>query len=114
MYHIAVYFDVPLKRRQDFINAALEDGRRSLAKEPGTKRLELIEDEQSRLRFYLNEAYEDKAAFERHVCGPYFQRFFEIIGEFAIEGPHLIEGTQIEDSSLDIQMEDSSLDEDLA
>jgi len=96
MYHIAVYFDVPPKRHQDFIDAALEDSRESLANEPGTKRIELIKDKENPNRFYLDEAYDDEAAFEVHRCGDHFKRFFSIIDQFSIQGPHLIEGTQIE------------------
>ena len=38
MYHIVAIFDVPAKRRREFIAAAQEDGRDSLANEPGTRR----------------------------------------------------------------------------
>jgi Antibiotic biosynthesis monooxygenase len=47
MYHIAAYFDVSPEHRQEFIDAALQDGRDSVAKEPGTNRFELIEDANS-------------------------------------------------------------------
>jgi (4S)-4-hydroxy-5-phosphonooxypentane-2,3-dione isomerase len=97
VYHIAAYFDVPPERRQEFIDAALEDGRNSVANEPGTKRFELIEDKKNPNRLYLNEAYDDKAAFNAHANGPYFKKFFDVIGAFAVEGPRLIEGTRIED-----------------
>jgi autoinducer 2-degrading protein len=97
MYHIAVYFDVPAERQREFIDAALEDGRESGANEPGTKRFELIKDEDDPDRFYLNEAYADKAAFDVHAAGPYFKKFFDIIGGFA-EGPTwLIKGDRVED-----------------
>jgi (4S)-4-hydroxy-5-phosphonooxypentane-2,3-dione isomerase len=96
MYHIATYFDVPREHRQRFIDAALEDGRESLANEPGTQRFELIQDIGDANRLYLNEAYDDKAAFETHLNGPYFKKFDHIIRPFAVEGPRLIEGTRIE------------------
>jgi (4S)-4-hydroxy-5-phosphonooxypentane-2,3-dione isomerase len=96
-YHIAVYFDFPAERQQEFIDAALEDGRESSANEPGTKRFELIRDKHNAGRFYLNEAYDDAAAFEVHAAGPYFKRFFEIVGSFA-DGPHwLIQGSRVDD-----------------
>ncbi len=100
MYHIAVAFTVPVERRQDFIDAALEDGRDSGVHEPGTLRFELIEDPEDPQRFYLNEAYADEAAFDAHCAGPYFAKFFEIIGEFA-EGPTwLIKGATVQDPAL--------------
>ncbi|WP_216853849.1 putative quinol monooxygenase [Phytoactinopolyspora halotolerans] len=98
MYHIAVYFDVPSERREEFIAAALEDGRNSAKDEPGTVRFELIEDAEQANRFYLNEAYEDADAFDVHVKGPHFARFFEIIEEFADGPTWLIKGNRIEDS----------------
>jgi autoinducer 2-degrading protein len=97
VYNIAVYFDVPPEHRDEFIAAALEDGRNSAADEPGTRRFELIVDEQNPNRFYLNEAYDDAAAFDVHAEGPHFARFFELIKPYA-EGPTwLIRGTRIED-----------------
>jgi autoinducer 2-degrading protein len=97
VYHIAVYFDVPEAQREEFIAAALEDGRNSAADEPGTHRFELIEDAERPNRFYLNEAYEDAAAFDLHAKGPHFARFFEIIENFADGPTWLIKGTRIED-----------------
>ncbi|GLZ78509.1 antibiotic biosynthesis monooxygenase [Actinorhabdospora filicis] len=99
MYHIAVSFDVPADRRDEFIAAALEDGRDSHAGEPGTLRFELITDADNPNRFYLNEAYTDKAAFDLHCEGPYFAKFFAIIEDFA-EGPTwLIQGTTVDDNA---------------
>ena len=45
MYQVVATFDVPHDLRQEFIAAAVEDGRDSRANECGTTRLELIEDE---------------------------------------------------------------------
>ncbi|MFE0464809.1 putative quinol monooxygenase [Kitasatospora sp. NPDC058965] len=95
MYQIAVSFDIPAERRAHFIEAALEDGRNSGADEPGTLRFELVEDHENPNRFYLNEAYEDEAAFDKHCDGPHFKKFFELIQEYA-EGPTwLVRGTQV-------------------
>jgi autoinducer 2-degrading protein len=104
MYHVSTYFDVHEERVADFIGAALADGRDSLAHEPGTVRFELIQDEQILTRFWLNEAYTDRNAFEReHVNGPYFARFFELVKEYAkkpkvdvIRGNTMTEGTDSE------------------
>ncbi|WP_240760219.1 putative quinol monooxygenase [Phytoactinopolyspora endophytica] len=97
MYHIAVSFTVPDERREEFIAAALEDGRNSAADEPGTRRFELICDADDPNRFYLNEAYDNEAAFNAHAEGPHFARFFSLIEGFA-DGPGwLIKGTRIED-----------------
>jgi autoinducer 2-degrading protein len=86
MYHIVVSFEVPASRREEFIAAALEDGRNSETEEPGTHRFELIEDENDPNRFYLDEAYENIPSFETHVDGRHFKRFFELIESYA-QGP---------------------------
>jgi autoinducer 2-degrading protein len=99
MYHIAVHFDVKPEHRDDFIAAALEDGRNSAADEPGTRRFELIADESNPNRFYLNEAYDDAAAFDVHGKGPHFARFFKLISSY-VEGPTwLIKGNRIDDTT---------------
>lgn len=95
MYHIVVHFDVEPDRRADFIAAALEDGRNS-ADEPGTRRFELIVDEENPNRFYLDEAYDDAAAFAAHAEGPHFARFFQLIESY-VEGPTWhVRGSRIE------------------
>ena len=100
MYHIVVSWDVPAEKRDAFIEAALEDGRNSAADEPGTRRFELIEDAENPNRFYLNEAYDDAAAFDAHAAGPHFARFFKLIGDYA-EGPGwLLRGTTIQDNNV--------------
>jgi autoinducer 2-degrading protein len=99
MYNIAVSFNVPPEHREDFINAALKDGRDSGANEPGTVRFELIADESDPNKFYLNEAYEDLDAFDVHAAGEHFKEFFAEIGEYA-EGPTwLIKGNRVEDGA---------------
>lgn len=95
MYVIVVSFDVQPAHRQDFINAALEDGRESGRNEPGTLRFELIQDERDPNRFYLNEAYVDQAAFDIHATGPYFKKFFATITDFAAGPTWLSRGTVI-------------------
>ena len=97
MYHIVVSFDIPPQRRDEFIAAALEDGRNSAADEPATMRFELIVDHENPNRFYLDEAYKDEAAFDVHAKGPHFARFFELIEHYA-EGPtFILRGTRVDD-----------------
>jgi autoinducer 2-degrading protein len=98
MYHIAACFDVPPEHHEAFIDSAFEDGRNSGLNERGTRRFELIRDEDNPSRFYLYEVYDDRAAFDRHRSGPYFKKFFEIIGVFAKDPTRIICGTQIDDA----------------
>jgi autoinducer 2-degrading protein len=99
LYHIAVQFDVPDDRRQDFITAALEDGRQALATEPGTKRYELITDADNPGRFYLYEVYESSDAFAAHLAGDPAKRFFELINDYATGPTWLIRGDLAEQPS---------------
>lgn len=46
------------------------------------------------------EAYVDEAAFDVHCEGPYFKKFFQIIGDFAAGPTWLIKGTLVEDPLL--------------
>ena len=86
MYQFAVSFTVPAERRADFIAEALRNARGSLATEPGCLRFDLLADPDDARRFYLNEAYEDRAAVEVHKAGENFQRFIKAVSEYA-EGP---------------------------
>ena len=106
MYQVVALFDVAAERQQEFIDAALQDGRDSLASETGTRRFELFqvetpEDEGTASRFALNVGYDDEAAFALHAEGPHFKRFFALINGFAkeLKDSHLrIMGTRIEDT----------------
>jgi (4S)-4-hydroxy-5-phosphonooxypentane-2,3-dione isomerase len=76
VYHIVVAWDVQRERQDDFVAAALLDGREADPAEPGTLRFELIADPENQNRFYLNEGYADEAAFQVHADGRYFKDFF--------------------------------------
>jgi quinol monooxygenase YgiN len=96
VYIIVVSLEIKPEHRQDFIKAALQDGQDSTLNEPGTRRLELVQDESNPNRFYLSEAYEDKAAFEAHASGPYFQAYFAAVsGYYALKPMWLVRGTLI-------------------
>ena len=97
MIQFVVSFAVRADRREDFIAAALQDARGSLADEPGCLRFDLVADRDDPLLFHLNEAYADEAAVDLHRAGENFQRFIEAVSEYA-EGPtRLFTGTRVED-----------------
>jgi hypothetical protein len=54
-----VSFTVQPQRRDDFIRLARKTARDSLANEPGSRRFEVIADEQNPDLVYLNEVYAD-------------------------------------------------------
>jgi autoinducer 2-degrading protein len=82
MYVIVVSTEIKPEHRQDFIKAALQDGHDSSLNEPGTRRFELIEDENNPNLFYFMEVYEDKAAFNAHGDGPYFKAFIAAVAGY--------------------------------
>jgi autoinducer 2-degrading protein len=84
MYHVIATFKVPSDRHPAFIAAARKDGRDSRADEDGTKRFELIQDQDNADLFVLNEGYADKAAFALHLEGPHFKAFYSVFGEFEV------------------------------
>ncbi len=101
MYAIVVGLEIKPEHRQDFIKAALRDGHDSSISEPGTRRFELLQDESNPNRFYLGEAYEDKAAFETHANGPYFQAFAAAVSGYYVQKPTwLARGTLISSSDV--------------
>ena len=103
MYEIVATFDVLPESSEEFINAALQDGRDSRANEPGARRFELIRDagireERTTERFFLIEAYDNEAAFTEHENGPNYKRFFDVIAEFAKEDrARLLRGARFDD-----------------
>ncbi|QIQ01259.1 putative quinol monooxygenase [Streptomyces liangshanensis] len=86
MYQFLVSFNVQPEHRTDFIHAAQTTGRHSLANEAGSLRFEVLTDEENQNLLYLNEAYADLAAFNKHAEGPYFGAFFAEVSTYA-EGP---------------------------
>lgn len=82
-YHVLVQFDVPSDKREAFAAAGLFDANGSLQNEPGTLRFEVIRDENNRNRFYLDEVYEDEAAFLQHCRNETIARFYELIDSYA-------------------------------
>ena len=96
MYVIVVGVEVKPEHRQDFIEAALQDGRDSTLNEPGTQRFELVQDDGDPNRFYFIEAYKDKAAFNAHGEGSYFQTFIAAVsGYYAKQPTWLVRGTLV-------------------
>ncbi|MGW4463926.1 putative quinol monooxygenase [Micromonospora sp. NBC_01796] len=86
MYQFLVSFTVQPEHRDDFVRVAKKTGRDSLANEPGSRRFEVLADEENPNVFYLNEAYADADAFNAHASGPYFSAFFAEASTYA-EGP---------------------------
>jgi autoinducer 2-degrading protein len=96
MYRRVASFDVDPAHRAEFIEAALDDGRDSVAEEPGTRRFLLIVDETNPNHFFLDETYDDAAAFGTHVDGRHFARFFQRIQGFSADPKVLLGGSSVD------------------
>ncbi|MER5300361.1 MULTISPECIES: putative quinol monooxygenase [Streptomyces] len=88
-YHVLVQFDVPPAKREEFVAAALFDARGSLANEPGTLRFEVIRDENNPNRFYLDEVYESREAFDAHCRAETIKGFYDLVDSYA-QGPNFL------------------------
>lgn len=81
-----VEFIVAVEHRQTFIDAMSFDGRGSLPNEPGTLRFDIYEDSEEPGRFYLNEAFEDEAAFQAHMTGAYYPAVVKVLESLREQG----------------------------
>ena len=79
MYALLVQFDVLPEHRDALIQALIEDAHGSLQDEPGTLRFDVVQDGDNTNRFYLYEAYRDRAAFDSHLQGPHFMKAWNSI-----------------------------------
>ncbi|MEV4624999.1 putative quinol monooxygenase [Micromonospora sp. NPDC049523] len=99
MYQFLVSFTVQPEHRDDFVQLAKKTARDSLANEPGSRRFEVLADEENPDLFYLNEAYANAEAFNTHASGPYFGAFFAEASTYA-EGPTwLMKGNVVGDAT---------------
>ena len=89
MYHIVVSFEVRPDHRKDFIAAALDNGNKCLAAEPGTKRVDLVVDDANPNRFYLDEDYSDAKSFDAHAKGAQVAMFLNEVKPY-VDGPTLL------------------------
>lgn len=99
MYQFLVSFTVPPEHRDDFVRAAQQTARDSLANEPGSLRFEVLADEENPDLIYLNEAYADVDAFSTHAGGPYFAAFFAEARTYAQGPTWLMKGNLIGDKA---------------
>jgi quinol monooxygenase YgiN len=99
MYQFVASFTVQPQHRDDFVRVALKTARDSLANEPGSRRFEVIVDEESPDLFYLDEACADAGAFNAHASGPYFRAFFAEARAYAEDPAWLIRGNHVGDES---------------
>lgn len=87
MYVNIVQLECKPEYREAFIEAYVEDGRASCRDEPGTIRLDVIQDHANPNRIYLYELYRDRAAFEAHRQGPHAQRARATVKDWLVAPP---------------------------
>lgn len=62
----------------DFLKAAAEDARQSLAEELGCRQFDVIQPEGTDETVIFYQVYDDRAAFEAHLATPHIARFREV------------------------------------
>lgn len=72
-----VSIDVIPEHRQSFIDATIENGRRT-RQEPGNLRFDILCSDENPNRFFLYEAYASHAAIAEHKNTDYYQKWREI------------------------------------
>ena len=74
-YVVIAELTVPTDRLDDFIAHSLEDGRNSVANEPGCRQFDVHVPADGSPMVILYEVYDDRAAFEAHLKTPHFFRW---------------------------------------
>jgi quinol monooxygenase YgiN len=68
-------FEVKPGRMEEFLAAALDDARHSVADEPGCRQFDVIRPEGSERTVVFYEVYDSRAAFDAHLATPHLARF---------------------------------------
>lgn len=85
-YVVLREFRVKSGSLDDFLEAAAEDARKSLAEELGCRQFEVSRPDGSDDTVIFYQVYDDKAAFEAHLATPHLARFREAREPLAEEG----------------------------
>ena len=92
MYSVFFQFRAEPAFRQNVVNALLADARASRRHEPGTIRMDVIEDEHRPNDLYVYAVYRDREAFDTHFTGPHFRRWQEDTDERWLASPVVVLG----------------------
>ncbi len=79
-FAIAVTFEIKPEHADDFRARVLQQARDSVAKEPGCRQFDVLQDESSPTTFFLYETYVDAQAFEAHRQTTHFADFGSTVG----------------------------------
>ena len=74
-YMVVAELTVARERLDDFIAHSLEDGKDSVANEPGCRQFDVHVAADGSPTLVLYEVYDDRAAFEAHLQTPHFFRW---------------------------------------
>ena len=91
MFSIVVKFNVNPEYKDILVKALLEDGEGSLKNEPETVRFDVIEDVSNPNTIFLYEGYKNKAAFETHTQGSYYQKVIKVFNDMTSNNHGTIE-----------------------
>jgi quinol monooxygenase YgiN len=74
-YVIIAELTVPAELLDEFVAHSLDDGRDSVANEPGCRQFDVHVPADGSPSVVLYEVYDDRAAFEAHLTTPHFARW---------------------------------------
>ena len=75
MYVVTVLFTAKAAAVDTFREALIANARASRQREPGCRQFDVAVDPAQPARFYLNELYDDRAAFDAHLASEHFKAF---------------------------------------
>ena len=71
--------------REAFLLAILENQRCALADEPGCRRFQVLQPQDSENTFVFFEEYDDEEAFKVHQASPHFTAYFEKVKDMFVD-----------------------------
>lgn len=84
-YVVIPEFQVKPGRMADFLAAAADDARHSVADEPGCRQFDVVRPEGSDDLVVFYEVYDSRAAFEAHLETPHLARFRQAFPPLVVE-----------------------------
>ena len=79
MYIVTVEFDIEPRFAAPFMEAILENARKSRESEAGCRQFDVCLAEDDSNRIFLYEAYDDRAAFEAHLATGHYRTFDDTV-----------------------------------
>lgn len=84
MFIVTVDFEIKDGHVDEFMEAMLENARKSVAAEEGCLQFDVCRDREDPRRIFLYEVYTDAAAFDVHVMSSHFREFDDRVNDWTV------------------------------